>query len=96
MVEPRNRVHAERVDCLQFAGRSSSHPRYRSRREALAERCGTTLSCIPGRMFLLEQIGNDRRDSNVQRWVNELEVNELWQRVLNEAQPIIPPEASKN
>jgi hypothetical protein len=35
-------------------------------------------------------------ESYLQRWVNELDVRDLWQRVLNEAQPIIPPEGSNS
>ncbi len=34
-------------------------------------------------------------DSYLQKWVNELDVKDFWQRFLNEAQPFIPPDASK-
>ena len=33
-------------------------------------------------------------DSYLQKWVNELDVKDFWQRVLYEAQPFIPPDAS--
>ena len=32
-------------------------------------------------------------ESYLQEWVRELDVNDLWQRVLDEAEPFIPPQA---